>query len=171
MKKALGLKKKHFIILIVSLCAVALIAEGILLAHTFADKEDKDKKTSKATATPTIDSEEEALRESLDEEAAEEVRHCIEIALAPIETYDEMEAALGDAADYVKVFSLINAGLQYYRDLPAMHKVLTDVYADKLDKGDFFKSEKYKNSEYIITVKLPEKPKDAMTVKGTWKEK
>ena len=51
MKKASGLKKKQFIILIVSVCVVALIAEGILIAHTFSAGKEKDK--HKPTPTPT----------------------------------------------------------------------------------------------------------------------
>ena len=45
MKKILGLKKKHFIILIVSLCVVALVAEGILLAHISTKKNKKNQST------------------------------------------------------------------------------------------------------------------------------
>ena len=122
MKKILGLKKKHFIILIVSLCAVALVAEGILLAHISATKNKKNK----STPTPTTDPALEAEYEEYDENAAEEVRYHIEICLASIETYDEMIAAiemitaLAGTTDYKEVFVLTNDGLKYLVDLPKM---------------------------------------------------
>ena len=52
MKKAAGLKRKQFIVLILSVCILALMAEGVLLAHTFSSK-DKKGKTSKPTPEPT----------------------------------------------------------------------------------------------------------------------
>lgn len=52
MKKAAGLKRKQFIVLILSVCILALMAEGVLLARTFSSK-DKKGKTSKPTPEPT----------------------------------------------------------------------------------------------------------------------
>ncbi|MBO4695675.1 MAG: hypothetical protein J5643_00175 [Lachnospiraceae bacterium] len=114
------------------------------------------------------ESSEEAFLESLDEETAEELRHFIEIELADIDTYDEMEAALGDALGYREMFVLTSDGLRYLSNLPEIKKRLNNNYGDTLSKGNCFKSKKYKNREYIISVKLPAKSKDAMQIVGIW---
>lgn len=51
MKKASGLNRKQFIVLILSVCILALIAEGVLLVRTFASKSEKGK--SSTTPAPT----------------------------------------------------------------------------------------------------------------------
>ena len=113
---------------------------------------------------------EEAYLEELDEDAAEEVRHCIEITLAEILAYDEMEAALAGTTDFVDMFVLSDNGLEYLKDLPNMQESLESVYNDSLYKGNLFKSAKYKNKKYTVSVKLPDPENinysNAMTVIG-----
>lgn len=112
---------------------------------------------------------EEAYREELDEDAAEEVRHCIEIALAAeIETYEEIIGALAGATDSVDLFVLSDNGLEYLKDLPNMKKSLESVYNDQLYKGNLFKSQKYKQKKFVITVKALTPDGGALQIDGHW---
>ena len=105
----------------------------------------------------------EKTRRGTDEDAVEEIRHAVEVAVADICVYEECRS--GATLSYSDNTGIANAATAASK--PELAKALTDVFADKaLD----LKSKKYGNSTYTVTVSdnVGAGTDAALTVTGSW---
>ncbi|MBO4280922.1 MAG: hypothetical protein J5872_03715 [Lachnospiraceae bacterium] len=161
--------KKLLAILLVFVLAFCLTA---------CDDDDDDKGSSKKSRkieqTKKITNEEwderaENTYRGSDEDYAEEVRHCAEIATAEIEVYDEIVAIIRDKEEGAEIIRFSENGIEMLYDTPYLKRVMDDVYG--ADYKCKFKSKKYAGKEYIVTFKLLPGAYQgaALTVTGSWR--
>lgn len=160
--------KKLLAILLVLVLAIGLTA---------CDDDDDDKRgrkrSTKTEQTKKITDEEwdervENTNRETDEDHAEEVRHCAEIATAEIEVYDEIVAIIRDKEEGAEIVRFSENGIEMLCDTPFLKESMDDVYGE--DYTYKFKSKKYAGKEYIVTFKMPGSYDGAaLMVTGDWR--
>ena len=147
--KAIGI-----LIAIVSVLVIVLVVFGV----------GKKIKTKKEEARKE-ESQKEKVYRGTDENSAEELRHFIELLTYDKDILEELVAAIGynsSERDFVRVD---RNEIKFCLDAPKMKAAIMKEYGEL--NGIFFKSEKYRESTFVITIKTHSEYSNA-TVCGKW---